>query len=286
MRLNRFVATVMGAAFVVAACGTSPAILTPSPSALRTPKSATPTIVPVTSAPSPSLAIVDLPRVDLATVEATAVCDPDPNLAKIDAGESTIFCPDGLALGLAVVRTRTSDPVVRLYLRRPLCAAIPCTERELSTAEITAWTASRSYSVKLDSRLDTVPTPALVDDAEWPSGTAGPAPAPKRQPITGAPREVADREAYPFCGRAELGHPPEVLGCFRDAVLAGRAAEMIQVLYGTEGGQILRIYRYGGTGRLVFYQREGRTWRRVEGAMILGITPAAWSVDPWTVVRL
>ena len=64
---------------------------------------------------------------------------------------------------------------------------------------------------------------------------------------------------------------------------------MIERVYGTEGGELLRIYRYDGRGRLISFQhdqtvdgdgRVANAWRRSEGAMILGITPHAWDFDP------
>jgi hypothetical protein len=293
--------------FMVSACG-STAMPTPSgspstgASAIRTAAAARPTLVVATSSPvgatsSPvsSLAIDDLPGVELADVDATAVCDPDPNQASLDAGESTIPCSDGLELALRAVGAVTQDPATRVYLRRPQCAAVPCSEDELSTAEVTVWTATEAFSVRLDSHLETVPLPSVTKVAAWPLAGNGPAPEVSRPPIKGAPAELAHRDAYPFCGRAEIGSPPEVLGCFRDAVLTGRKAEMIERVFGTEGGEMLWIYRYDGDGRLARYYHDqtvgldGRptgTWGRSDGAMILGITPLAWDFDPWSSTQL
>jgi hypothetical protein len=236
------------------------------------------------------LSIGDLPRVDLSDVRATAVCDPEPSQANLDAGESTVYCPDGLALAVAVVRATTPDPAVRLYLRRLACASVPCSDSELSTADVTVWTATRVFAVHLDSRLETVGHPSIGMNGDWPAGGDAPAPKVARPTIKDSPREVAARKPYPFCGRAEMGEPPRVLACFRDAVLDGRHAEMIEQVYGTEGGAILWIYRYDGQGRLVRFQHDtsvnndggtNDTWRRNEGAMILGINPLAWDFDPW-----
>lgn len=284
-------------ALVISACtgGAPSPTSSPAPSADRasatpTPVSATPSLVPSTPSPSPLLAIADLPRVELADIDATAVCDPYPNQANIDAGQSTIICSEGLELAFRAVRAVTEDPVGRLYLHRPTCASLPCTADELSTAEVTAWTPTRALSVRLDSRLAFVSEPLADEDAVWPPAGNGPNPAVKRPSITGAPREVRDRDPYPFCGMAEIGDPPQVLGCFRDAVLAGRRAEMIQRLFGTEGGELLVIYRYDGQGRLVAYEHnqtvggDGQTadtWRRAEGAMILGITSQSWDIETW-----
>ena len=284
-------------AVVTSGCGGTTASsqeATSSVEAAPTPTAIAPTPSPVDASPSPSpvasLAISDLPRVDLADVGATAVCDPEPSQANLDAGESTIYCADGLELALRAVLSLTRDPVTRIYLRRPDCAAVPCSEDELSTAVVTVWAGAQVLSVRLDSRLEAVSQPQASENSVWPSAGGGKAPDVARPSIHGAPSEVANRDAYPYCGRAEIGDPPEVLGCFRDAVLGGRKAEMTQRVYGTEGGEMLWIYRYEGQGRLIRYSHDqtvggdGKTsdaWGRSEGAMILGITPLAWDFDPW-----
>ncbi len=137
---------------------------------------------------------------------------------------------------------------------------------------------SRSSS---NSRVESVPQPVVSNDDVWPAPDTEPEPPVSRPSIQGAPRQVADRDPYPFCGRAEMDAPPAVLACFRDALLSGRKAEMINRVYGTEGGEILWIYRYDGDGRLVRYQQDGLSWHSNEGAMILGITPQTWDFDPW-----
>ena len=203
-------------------------------------------------------------------------------MAFDDAGEPSISCTKAFELALAVVGTATQDPVDRLYAQFPPCLASPCTEDELSTAQVTLWTTDRAYLVELDSRLRAVPAPAVVTDPVWPSSDASPEPAVERPTVKGAPREVARREPYPFCGRTELDDPTAVLGCFRDAVLTGREAEMINEAYSTEGAGILWLYRYAGSGRLISYERIGGDWSRSEGALGLGISPLTWDFKPWT----
>ena len=77
-------------------------------------------------------------------------------------------------------------------------------------------------------------------------------------------------------------------------MLAGRTAEMIERVYGTEGGEMLWIYRYDGQGRLIRYYHDqtaggdGRTvdaWGRSEGAMILGITPSPGTSTRGSAIR-
>ncbi len=294
MEARGWLARTVALAFVVSACGstTPTTVESPSTQGSHTPiaVAATPSPIVATTNPVPSLTIDDLPRVELADVDATAACDPVPSQANIDAGESGISCPDGLVLALRAVGTVNRDPVTRLYLHRPECAAVPCSEDELSTATVTIWTATGAFSIRLDSRLETVVLAAATQDAIWPAPGNEPAPEAFRPSINGAPDELARRDPYPFCGRAEIGDPPEVLGCFRDAVLTGRKAEMIERVYGTEGGEMLWIYRYDGSGRLVRYFHDqtiggdggsSDRWGRSDGAMILGITPPTWDFDPW-----
>ena len=292
MTVRRSFASALALVFVLSSCSSTttptatPRIEPTSISVIGTPSPAIATPIP-----TPLLSIRDLPHVELADVDATAVCDPEPSQGNVDAGESSIHCTDGLAVAVAVVRTVSQAPVTRLYLHRPPCAAIPCSADESSVAEVTVWTATDAFSIQLDSRLEAVPSLAATHDALWPAAGGEPAPGAARPSISGAPPALSDRDAYPYCGRAELGDQPEVLGCFRDAVLAGRPAEMIQRVYGTEGGEILWIYRYDGQGRLIRYAHDTSvtgdgqatdTWSRTEGAIVLGISPWGWDFDPWS----
>ena len=91
------------------------------------------------------------------------------------------------------------------------------------------------------------------------------------------------RVPYPNCGHAELGEPTSVLRCVRDAVLAGRPAEMTETLFGTEGGEILRVYRFAGAGAIQLYQRFEGAWITQPGSMIIGPGEDTWSFEPWDV---
>jgi hypothetical protein len=250
--------------------------VSPQPPATPAPTATTPT-----STPTPTLEIAGLPNADLAAVRATAVCDPEPGQADPNGGEVKLSCFGGLTLALRAFSAVTRDPFLRIYLRRPTCATSPCTDDELSTGEVTGWTASQAFSVKLDARLKTVERPAAIAAGRWPDpGTSG-SPAVKRESIKGAPKEVADRTPFPFCGHAEVGRPEAVTLCFRDAVIAGSAVEMIERVFGTEGGEILDLYRYDGHGPVILYERDGNTWHRQEGSMIMGPTPPTWAFEPW-----
>jgi hypothetical protein len=226
--------------------------------------------------------IRNLPTVSFDATSLTALCDPTPSQTNLDAGESTIDCGDGLMLGLRAIRTATTSTVYRLYLNRPACASVPCTADELSMATVTGWTAEATLSTSLDSRLATVSAPTLEAAVSWPpAGTSG-VPKVGRPSLARAPRELLDRLAYPFCGRAEVDIPPAVIACFRDAILAGRTAELFQLVHGTEGGDIVWLFRYDGHGALVRYSYGAPRWRRQVGSLILGPTPTTWDFDPWS----
>jgi hypothetical protein len=226
-----------------------------------------------------SFLVAGLPAVSPNPATQTAVCDLEAGQLDSEAGQATIHCPDGIALGLRALSTISSSPIERLYLQRLTCHAKPCTEDELSTATVTGWTATEARSVLLDSRKPTVQlTPTST--AVWPSGSSA-TPAIDRPVIEGAPAEVAGRSASPYCGEVELGEPVAVTGCFRDAVLAGRPAELIDRYVGTEEGIITRIYRFDGRGAIRSYLHTPKGWLRQVGAMILGPTPGAFDFDPW-----
>ena len=78
-----------------------------------------------------------------------------------------------------------------------------------------------------------------------------------------------------------MGEPEVVTGCFRDAVLAGRPAELIDRYVGTEEGIITRLYQFDGRGAISSYLHTPAGWLRQAGAMILGSTPGAFDFDPW-----
>jgi hypothetical protein len=222
-----------------------------------------------------------MPPASLDPSAQTGVCDPEPGQANDDPGEVTIFCADSLVLSLRAIKTVTRQPILRLYFHRPACLAIPCTQDELSTATVTAWTASAAFSVELDSRLQTVGIPFEDAAATWPAAGSSVAPLLHRIRISGAPAEVARRTPYPYCGTAQLSDPPTVAKCFRDAVLAGRPAEMVEHLFATEGGAILWLSRYSGHGAIVRYERYAGQWIRQSGAMYLGIDDGTFDFEPW-----
>ncbi len=277
----RSVAVCAAVALSLASCGTAIVSPSPAPTASRLVPSPTPAPVQPSPSPSPSTAatldIASLPEAALDPSTMTVLCDPTPGQTNMDAGESLIGCTDGPVLALRAIRTGTPVPVTRLYLRRATCPTGPCTPDQLDTAVILGWTSDGWLSVALDGRLATVtvPRPVSVAEAAWPDPGV-PAVAPVQRPvIPGAPKEVATRTPYPFCGREDLAGVPDPAAalCFVDAVLAGRPAEYTEQVYDTEGGPILWLYRFSGQGAPVRYEEEAGAWSRNAGSLILSPPP-------------
>jgi hypothetical protein len=247
--------------------------------------SPTPTAAPPASRPI-TIEIERLPQATLDPLPTTAVCDPSPGQANPDAGEATLYCHDSLVLALRALRTATHEPIERIYLDLPVCRATRCTVDELSTGTVTAWVDSVPRSVGLDSRLTTVEVGVTDPEAIWPARGSSVVPPAARPALEAAPRELLERVPYPFCGAEQLGDPASVMACFRDAVLAGRAAEMLHNP-GVEG-DVTAVYRFDGHGAIRWYRFDNGAWWRLDGTMILGITPAAWSFELWdgTEIRL
>lgn len=269
------------AAIAVLAVGCDQASETLPPSA----PAATPASVPASS-PQPSAAPVleidGLPTTRVDHRVTTAVCDPGPDSPYADPSVPEIGCGDGLRLAMRAIRTVTQDDVIRLYVRQPGCATTACTDDELAQSTVTGWTRDAAWTVALDSRLDTIGAPVADPSASWPAVGASAAPSVKRPAMANAPAEVQGRDALPFCGRTEMGQPASVQTCFRDAVLAGRPAEIIEKVYSTEGDPATWLTRYLGSGAVVRYSRYHGQWVLRRGALDLGYAPEGWSFDPLT----
>ena len=287
MRVRRSTGRRMvGAAIVLSVAAGCAAVPPPSGSAPPAAAAATPT----TSADQPGspaasatvLVIADLPQASLEPAAVTAICDPEASQVDAAYGFATLSCPDGLRVAARVFRATAVGPLTRLYFRRPACPAVPCTDDQLSTATITAWTDQGAYTIALDSRLLTVALPIEDPTPVWPSPANASEPASVAPTIAGAPSVIANRVAHPYCGHTTLGQPPDVSSCFRDAVLAGRPAEMIETVFGTEGGEVTWLDRFDGHGAVLrFSQFMSEPWRRQAGTLILGIGPQTWDFDPW-----
>jgi hypothetical protein len=219
--------------------------------------------------------------VELDPAVLTALCDPEPAALTPDAGETTLFCLDGLSLGLRAFRVVSPGNITRAYLSRPACTAYPCSVDELSSATVFGWTAEAALHVEIDSRFDSVSTPVAAVNAPWPVTDHPEEPPVQRIELAGAPQLIADREPFPYCGRSQDDDPADVLTCFRASVLDGRRAEMIRESVGVEGG-VVELFRFNGDGAILRYLSADGVWRDQAGTMVLGVGPAAWSFDPWT----
>lgn len=227
------------------------------------------------------IALEDLPVVDPDPTVLTALCDPDPAQINPEAGDTSVFCHDAVVVGLRAASTAAAGPITRLYVRRPICAAMPCSQDELSTVTVLAWDAIGMVAVRIDKRLDTVSQPERLTLDLWPPPGTVPAPEVGREELDAAPAAVATRTPYPYCGRATYDTPQKVLTCFRDSVLGGRRAEAIQVSFGTEGGEVIEIVRFDGSGAITRYQQADGRWVRQRGSLILGAPGRSWTFDPW-----
>jgi hypothetical protein len=264
-----------GTLLIASSCSVPPPTATEAPQPSET-ASAAPT-----ATAAGRIDIGELPRVELDPALLTAVCDPEPVQIDPDAGETTILCGDAVVLGLRAASSATPGPITRIYVQRPRCAASPCSEDELSTATVIAWGAADIVAVRLDSRLDTLAPPDRLALDPWPPSGTQPAPEVKREVLDSVPDEVAARAPYPYCGSATYEAPPDVFACFSDSVLLGRPAEAIQITYGTEGGQVLDIVRFSGSGALTRYrQAEGR-WIEQHGSLILGAPRGSATFAAW-----
>jgi hypothetical protein len=260
---------VFAAAIVLAGCGAPATSLSP---AVPAPSSS--------ESPAEVLAIDGLPEAAPDPAVLTAVCDPYSDDGA-HMGEPAMYCSDAVALALRAMRTVTPSSVQRIYVRRAPCATRACTLDEWSTATAIAWTDAGQFSVPLDSRSTTVTRPAPTSGADWPVGFFVNPPI-DRPVIQGAPPEIAARMPHAFCGRADTGQPTVTVRCFRDAVLLGLHVELLEIVHGTEGGDITWLYRYAGHGAVLRYVGEGGNWVRQAGALIVGPGADAWSFEQWS----
>lgn len=290
--MSRLVSFAVAAAVLLMAClaeqPVAPAPRSPSPA--LTPGLTIDPGSPVAGTPSAAptdgvLTSDELPllRPDPATI--LAVCDPAPGQAFVDGGEDLLGCFDGVELGLRAVQTVTDVPIDRAWLRRPVCSAPPCTEKQRATGTLTAWIGEVAWSTDVDARSRTATIPRSPETTTWPS-QRGAVPAIGRPKVPGAPAEVRTRTPLPFCGFAEVGEPPPAKVCFLAAVLAGRPAEIIETFYGTEGGTVTKVSRFPGFGGVISYQNsvdaQARPlpWFEQLNWLHLGIEPNQWSLEP------
>jgi hypothetical protein len=286
--MGKVVASLAVSLMMVCACGSvepslrieSTATATSAPDGVS--QSPSPLIAPTTSPPAPlSLNDLDVGNTELALTAATAICEPEPAQANPDIGSSTIGCTDGLTWALAAVRTLSDDDVTRMFLDRPDCPALGCSEADLNEADVYVWLGDQSYTVGLDMTNQSAALAAATTDAPWPTSSGSAVPPVTRANVKAAPEVLAQRDAMPFCGRTVRGDPQSIPGCFRDAVIEGRPAEMVDVTYTAHGERVVRLFRYTGGRPVEVFRRYGRVWRHSFGAMSLRASPSMWDFIPW-----
>ncbi len=267
----------MVVAIIIAACGAPPIQHATPPAGAPSPvPSPTPTAIA-------SLDVDRLPRIELDPHVLTAVCDTDPGIETTDDAESALACGTAVELAVRSVVAVAGGPAERVYVQRPTCAATLCTQHEVDAAIAWVWIPGRVLGVDVSADLGYLPVPVAGMNAPWPATTVPVSPAADASPIDDAPPVIAARDPYPSCGHAEDGQTASVGRCFRDLVLAGRPVEMTETLFGTEGGEVLRLYRFAGAGAIRMYQRFEGDWMTQPGSMIIGPGLDTWSFEPWDV---
>ena len=147
---------------------------------------------------------------------------------------------------------------------------------------------SRSLaSVRLTESTEAAPTPTDMPTPkpeatprEGPFGSIAPGPAVRTALPHKAPKEVAQRTPLPSCGQYGEGPneattlAPEA-ACFADAVSTKRPAEVVHIITSTEGGTIVELFRYAGSGNVVLYmdttsdRYSAQNWTRTEGKLFV-----------------
>ncbi len=279
-----------------------------------------------TSTPSETstFVVTELPRVELDDFSATAICDPSPDTLisdlPVEIKTALTNCPDAISMAVRALAAVGAPEIARLYVHLPFCypdvvgvvrspigtcapqrpepvrpsgidwpqvlcpATDPaCLNRYANVVEVSArLTDGSTRLIAIVRRDETTVAVERSPSALWPTPTPG-LPSPTVQ--TRSPGEHGPF-TLPTCGAAVWGNPKEVLGCFRNAVIEGVPAGVIEETTGTEGGFVRTEYRFYGTGPIfaTMTVTEGpapspRTTRSL-GAMILGFDGATWSYHP------
>ena len=165
-----------------------------------------------------------------------------------------------------------------------MCDTSPCSRESLDTATVVGWVDGVASSVSMDSRTKVVQVRSPVSAAPWPSPGSGVAPSADRPAVPDAPAEIAALPPLPSCGETEFDQPADRHACFRDAVLAGRPAELLEHTPRPKG---LRSCGWTASTAMVRCcgTRNSGSWSRTAGALILEAATGGWSFDPWTDTR-
>jgi hypothetical protein len=202
--------------------------------------------------------------------DVTVVCDPYRD------GRDETVCEDVIRYAIPMIALVTDDPLQRVYLRRGCAPTCLRGERDVET--IVAATEGAVWTMVLDN--DSITEPVLDVSATWPEASGTSAPEVHRRNFAGAPTEIRDRDAFPFCG-PEGGDWVAVTGCFLDAVLEGRPAEMIERTHPIDfGSGALLVTRFDGDGAVQQYLRADSAWFRVDGGVVMR-EPGGCAFEQW-----
>jgi hypothetical protein len=201
--------------------------------------------------------------------------------------QRTIRCSRGIEAVLESFGGRATH-VERIYLRYtpPCIVAASCPPRRQDHA----WAAVRSrlagdLLVELEIGADggLVASRPRVDPAP-PSGPAFDSPPIARPQISDpVPAEVRDRAPLPQCGIETAGsggpYATDARRCFLAGVLSGQPVEFITHGRGTEGEKTLTLYRFGGGGAIIRYDRDAGAWTRTACGITILTTDVVFATD-------
>lgn len=240
-----------------------------SPPPTNPPSSSTlPTGHASASPTAPAGTVSPLPSVPAETLDLTAITQICEDWGA-EAPPGLIECAEGLRFALAaVVGDGSTVPVDRAQFGfGEWCPeGPPCPERRPDRAWVVV--------VPDDGRPSRVALERGADGGLLvgpPEPTAGFTPPPFDPPDAARPEfggavpdVVRDRVPLAFCGQevSGLGGPFETLRrrCFLDGVLTSQGVEFVSTASGTEGDAMLIVFRFGGSGPILRYVRDGLVW--------------------------
>ncbi len=250
-------ATVPTASAPATSDGSAPAstAASPLPSPVRTePPSDPPTPAPSTS-PSDGAAAHPDPATFLQVCRSADLADVAP-VPCSDVVEAALGAPE--LAGTRIERVETGG------------TCDPARSCGLATVAPAAWVTVLSDGdpmiVKVVLGADGGLSVAAVYPAIPPERPPFTPPAPGLADLPGAPPSLAGRTAYPLCGteQAPMGGPYDETArtCFLTGVLAGSPVELAALSTGTEGGALVSLYRYAGSGGVGLVTGEDGRWTR------------------------
>jgi len=187
-----------------------------------------------------------------------------------------MVCEDVIRYAIPAVALATDEPLQRVYLRRGCAPSCMRGERDVET--IVAATEGAIWTMIVDDDSITMPVPD--PSAMWPQASGTPSPSVHRRNFSGAPSEIRDRDAFPFCGHVP-GDWVAVTACFLDAVIESRPAEMIEMTHPIDfGSPALLVTRFDGVGAVRQYLRRDDAWFRSDGGVVMR-EPGGCAFERW-----